>query len=99
MKKTVKKPFPVPFEVGKTYTTRMAVGWKFSVNVIKTDKNGVVTGFQGIWETNPELGNCPLGADRLIPDMIEREVEITVCDDCGEECGSDKCKKKRNGMD
>ncbi len=79
--KIVKKFKALPFEEGKTYTTRFATKEKFTVNVIRRDKNGKMLCFEGVYEKSPHLGNCQLNLDRLIPEMIEDGTE-EVCDHC-----------------
>lgn len=56
----------IPLVVGKTYTTKMATAEKFTLTQILINKKGVVTGLKGMWETCPHLGECGLGADRLL---------------------------------
>lgn len=72
----------LPFEIGKTYTTRFATGDKFLLTKIKYNTKGDRIGFEGVYEKYPHLGECPIGPDRLIPDTIE-DGFIEVCDQCG----------------
>ena len=71
----------LPFEIGKTYTTKFATGERFLLTKIKTNATGRIFGFDGIYEKCPHLGECPLGPDRLIPDRVE-DGFIDVCDCC-----------------
>lgn len=81
MKKTIKSFMELPFEEGKTYPTKFQTGEKFLLKKIITNK-GKIIGFEGIYESAPHLGICPLNADRLIPDKVV-DVDICVCDKCG----------------
>ena len=72
----------LPFEVGKTYTTKFATGDRFLLTKINITATGRIYNFEGIYEKCPHLGECSLGADRLIPERIE-DGTIDVCDECG----------------
>jgi hypothetical protein len=90
MKKSIPKYSDLPFEEGKTYTTKFATGEKFLLKKviwgkrkIKGEIVDVILNFEGIYEKHPELGVCPLGGDRLIADK-KYECDIDVCHKCGE---------------
>lgn len=71
----------LPFEIGKTYTTKFQTGEKFLLTNIKYNTKGDRIGFDGIYEKCSHIGECGLGPDRLIPDKIE-DGFIEVCDFC-----------------
>lgn len=74
------------FEVGKKYTTKFQTRERFTISrIIFLPKTNRITGFEGIYETKPHLGICPLGSDRLIPDTIIESKTVEVCDKCGKE--------------
>lgn len=81
MKKNIKSFKDLPFEEGKTYQTKFQTGEKFLISKIIKSGDKIIR-FEGIYETAPHLGPCPLNADRLIPDKVE-DIEICVCDKCG----------------
>lgn len=90
MKKRIKVHKDLPFEEGKTYTTKMQTKEKFTITEIlykETKENGVTIKtprlFMGIYEKCPHLGPCPMYVDRLIPETMEIG-EIEVCGKCGE---------------
>jgi len=71
----------LPFEEGKTYQTKFQTGEKFLISKIIKSGDKIIR-FEGIYETAPHLGPCPLNPDRLIPDKVKQS-EIYVCDKCG----------------
>ena len=79
----------LPFEEGKTYTTKFATGEKFTISKIiyrkksKEDHPDVIYQFLGIYERSPNLGNCPMQPERLIPHKETKEEEIECCITCG----------------
>jgi len=79
--KTISKFKELPFEIGKTYTTKFQTGEKFLLTKIKYNTKGDRIGFDGIYEKWEYLGECPLGPDRLISDRIE-DGFIEICDCC-----------------
>jgi hypothetical protein len=85
----------LPFEVGKTYMTKMQTKEMFTITKINVD---VKTGKQkdqieGIYPTRPDLGTCPFRLERLISD--KKEVgEKEVCDCCSQPL-EEKYKGKR----
>lgn len=82
--KKVKKYIELPLEVEKTYMTKFSTGERFLLKKIKYDGKGRLVGFDGIYESCPHLGICPLGAGRLIPErMVDGEMD--VCSRCGTE--------------
>ena len=90
MLKKIKTYKELPFEEGKTYTTRFATAETFLLKEIvwKEFKEGNIMIkkmilFRGIYQKCPDLGLCPLNIDRLIPDRIE-DGEMEVCEKCGE---------------
>ncbi len=73
----------LPFEVGKTYSTKFQTGEKFVITEIKwrtsKDKEGVITNlkiiyFIGYYEKHPHIQNCMLNFDRLIPENKTMEL-------------------------
>jgi len=66
----------LPLEEGKTYKTKFATGEHFTITKIKRFKVKIkgeeVERLQimGIYEKNPDLGECPINEDRLIPEKI-----------------------------
>lgn len=70
----------VPLEVGKSYDTKNRQGF-FLVNKINLDKRGNQMQCWGIYLNTPDLGVCPIGADRLIG---EKKIigEKEACDCC-----------------
>lgn len=81
--KRIPKYKNIPFETGKTYTTKFATGEKFFLTRIIFNGIGVCIRFEGIFEKCPQLGECPLGPDRLISEKVE-DGFIDICDNCGE---------------
>lgn len=82
MKKTVKKYSDVPFQEGKTYKTKWSTGEKFTIiNIIR--KGDKIIRFEGLFESCPQIGLCPLEPERLIPERIE-DGTIDICSNCGE---------------
>jgi hypothetical protein len=80
--KKIKKFLDLPFEEGKTYSTKFQTGEKFLLKkIIKSTNNLKIIRFEGIYEFAPHLGECPLNPDRLIPDKIA-DGEIEVCSKC-----------------
>ena len=79
--KVIPKFRELPFEIGKTYTTKFQTGEKFLLTKIRYNTKGDRIGFDGIYESCSYMGECPLGPDRLIPDKIE-DGTIEVCDCC-----------------
>lgn len=60
----------LPFEVDKTYKTKMQVSEGFTIKRIiyhPQDKTKAMW-VEGIYETAPHLGLCPLNVDRLVAD-------------------------------
>lgn len=89
-KKILREEIPIPFEVGKTYTTKVCLGEPFTITKIDTisrDKVVRITGFWGIYENNKHLGICPISVDRLIQPMKFSgvEIEVTKCPNCKHE--------------
>ena len=66
----MKQVITLPFEIGETYKTRFATGEKFKVTGISY-RNGAVSGFTGVYEKCPGVGECPIGHDRLVPKTVE----------------------------
>ncbi len=99
MLKTIKKPVDKLLEIGKTYKLAFQTGGEF---VLQSDpykrdsKTGLIDGVNhtvwGEYVDRKYLGKVPIGLDRLIPEQELKDVEISVCDFCGEQCK--KCKKK-----
>jgi len=91
MKKLHRQEIDIPFEVGQTYTTKFATGERFTITkiIMCTDKkkHGDISHFLGIYEKAPHLGECPLGADRLIQrkEFTGVEFEVTQCPKCKHE--------------
>ena len=81
----IKEYKDLPFEVGKTYQTRICSAWVFTITKIFTNTLGNVKGFEGIYPDSPHLGICPIGKDRLIPEQTYSEREANVCIHCGKE--------------
>lgn len=81
MKKTIKKYLDLPFEEGKTYSTKMGTGEKFTIHKIIMVRDQIIR-LDGVYENSPHLKNCPLPPDRLIPDRVE-DGTVEVCDKCG----------------
>lgn len=87
MKAKIKIFKELPFVEGKTYTTKFQTGEKFLLKEIvwkisKLDgKRLQMLLFKGIYEKNPEIGICPLGIDRLIPDQEYVGTE-EICSKC-----------------
>lgn len=81
MKKIILRD-PLPLEVGKTYTTKMQTKEKFTVSRIVSNTVGVQVTVYGVYEKAPHLGDCPLPAERLIPETVPGE-EVEVCEHCG----------------
>lgn len=86
--KRIKQHKDLPFEEGKTYTTKFQTGERFLLNKIiwkeikiegEMIKRMIL--FEGIYENSPDLGQCRLNIDRLIPERVESG-EIDVCDYC-----------------
>lgn len=77
----------LPFEVNKTYRTKLQTGEQFTVtrDVYKRNKDGLILGISdtiwGIWEKHPHLGECPIAKERLIPDK-EYIGDVEVCSKC-----------------
>lgn len=87
MKAEIKIFNELPFVEGKTYTTKFQTGEKFLLKEIVW-KISKTTGarlqmllFKGIYEKNPDIGICPLGIDRLIPDQ-EYVGKQEICSKC-----------------
>jgi hypothetical protein len=75
----------LPFEEGKTYKTKFATGDFFILKkIVWVKRHGemFIDRFEGLYEHKQDLGICPLGPDRLIPDMVETG-EQEVCSNCG----------------
>ena len=71
----------LPFEVGKTYLTKMATKWTFTVSRIDVDKkSGAQRTIHGFYNGTETL-ECPINPDRLFPDK-EVVGEKEVCDCC-----------------
>lgn len=79
--KKIKLLEDVPLVEGKTYMTKFATKEMFTVTKIILDKTGRQVSTKGIYEKCPDLGECPLGVDRLIHEKIEVG-ESEVCDCC-----------------
>ncbi len=69
------KPVPstvdLDFEVGKTYKTKFQTGELFTITKIITRpflNTTKIVSFEGIYESHPHLGPCPLDVERLIPE-------------------------------
>ena len=76
----------LPFEVGKTYTTKMQTGEKFTVHKIDTNKStGNISLLWGVYENSPHLLNCPIYPERLIPYQEKVQAEVEHCQSCGRE--------------
>lgn len=75
----MKKYTDLPLEVNKTYKTKMQSGELFTIT--KIINNSYV---EGIYANSPDLGKCPLLADRLINDKILVDT-IEYCKTCGKE--------------
>lgn len=84
MIKKNKEIIDLPLEEGKTYKTKFATGEHFTIKTIVKDKTGKAIRLQGIFEHSPNLGECPLNVDRVIPDSVPTGNFIEVCDNCGE---------------
>jgi len=83
MIKKIKTFKEVPYIIDKVYKTKFQTGDMFLLKNVVTTKEGKIVRFDGIYVKSPHLGICPIGADRLINEMIE-ESEIEVCSECGE---------------
>lgn len=82
MIKKIKTYKDLPFEVGKTYQTKMSVDWTFLVKEIEYKKD-VVSKLKGIWSNSPDLGICEVyRIERIIPDKVV-DGEMEVCGNCG----------------
>ncbi len=68
-----------PFEVGKTYKTKMATNWSFKIERIHKD---LVWGYY-IGTLNDNDNICPLSVDRLIPEYTAEVLnEYSICPHC-----------------
>ena len=86
MKKIIPIKLPLPFEVGVTYPTKFATGVKFTITRVRKNKYDEVVEVWGIYEKSPNLGECPINMDRLIPDFKEvGQKKVTVCPNCKHE--------------
>lgn len=85
MIRKIKEYKDLPFEVGKTYQTRICSTWYFTITKIFTNTLGHIKGFEGIYVDAPHLGICPIGKDRLIAEQELLEREANVCIHCGKE--------------
>lgn len=90
MKTTIKKYSDLPFEEGKTYTTKFATGEKFLLTKVILIKNKIkgelverISHFEGIYDKHKDLEICHLGGDRLIADT-KYEEDVIVCHKCKE---------------
>jgi len=81
MKKKRREEIEMPFEIGQTYVTKMQTGEKFTITKIGKSK------VYGIYENHPDIGECPLNAERLIPrkQFTGVEYEVCVCPKCKHE--------------
>lgn len=89
MIKEIKKFKDLPFEEGKVYKTKFQTGEMFKITKINkrffksvNHTSEIITGFEGIYLSHPDIGICPLAVDRLIADKIEDGIE-EVCGHCG----------------
>lgn len=71
----------LPLEEGKTYKTKMATGWSFTVTQIVKDSKGNVVRVMGTYEGDTSI--CPIGEDRLIHDRELTGIIFEKCDNCG----------------
>lgn len=73
----------LPLKVGETYISKMQTAEKFTITeiVMKKEKGNTHEIYQlmGIWEKSPQLGACPIGADRLIPRQEESGAVLDIC--------------------
>ena len=85
MKKTIKKYIELTFEVGKTYKTKWSTGESFTIlQIIRSKgKDERILRVEGLFESCPKIGLCPLPVERLIPERIE-DGSIDICSNCGE---------------
>jgi hypothetical protein len=83
MIKKIKTYLDLPLTEGQVCDTKFQSGETFTIKKI-TYNNGEVIRIEGIYNSSPHLGLCPINADRLIPERVEHK-EITVCGKCGTE--------------
>jgi hypothetical protein len=89
--KLIRKKFPekidLPFEVGQTYLTKMATGEFFTIESISKSKLSEAMTIYGFYSRHPDLHNCPISPNRLIPksETTGEMVEECFCPHCKEE--------------
>jgi hypothetical protein len=89
--KLIRKKFPekieLPFEVGETYLTKMATGESFTIERISKTKLGEIITIYGTYSKHPDLHNCPISPNRLIPkiETTGNMVEECFCPHCKEQ--------------
>lgn len=82
----MRKQIDLPFEEGKIYQTTFSTLEKFQLIKIKkyilVGKENTqvekIIGFEGIYQKNKELGNCPLGVHQLISEKSYIEVPDVI---------------------
>lgn len=82
MIRKIKELRDLPLVEGKTYKTKFATGWEFTITTIERSKSGRITRIMGIYSNSPELGPCPLNEDRIIPEKEFTGKEIEICGHC-----------------
>lgn len=82
VKKKESQIIELPFEIGKKYKTKFQTGESFTITNIKYKTDKTILSFDGVYESCPNIGICPLNSDRLIPETKIIEIEIEICECC-----------------